>query len=74
MKAARKLKDFKGSIVEYYMTTDGPEPKQALKHKLDYDHYVNKQIKPIADNVLTFFNLNFEDLLKGSKQTKLFSY
>jgi len=73
--AARLLGDkFEGNIVEYYITTNGPEPKQLLKHKLDYDHYINKQIKPIADTVLVFFNLNFEELLKGSKQTKLFGY
>jgi len=73
--AARLLGDkFEGNIVEYYITTNGPEPKQLLKHKLDYDHYVNKQIKPIADTVLIFFNLNFDELLKGSKQTKLFGY
>ncbi|MEK6952796.1 MAG: DNA polymerase II, partial [Nanoarchaeota archaeon] len=73
--AARLLGDkFEGNLVEYYITTNGPEPKQLLKHKLDYDHYINKQIKPIADTVLVFFNLNFEELLKGSKQTKLFGY
>ena len=74
LKAARKLKDFKGGVVEYYITSDGPEPRQALKHKLDYDHYVEKQIKPIADMILIFFNLNFEELIAGSKQTKLFSF
>ncbi len=74
VKAVRKLDNFKGRLVEYYMTTDGPETKQALKHKLDYDHYISKQIKPIADAILTFFNLNFDDLIKGNKQTKLFSY
>ncbi len=73
--AARLLGDkFQGNIVEYYITTNGPEPKQLLKHKLDYDHYIGKQIKPIADTVLIFFNLNFEDILKGSKQAKLFGY
>lgn len=74
LKAAKKLKDFKGGIVEYYITSDGPEPKQALKHKLDYDHYINKQIKPIAETILIFFNINFEEIIKGSKQTKLFNY
>ncbi len=73
--AARQLGDkFQGNIVEYYITTAGPEPKQALKHKIDYGHYIEKQIKPIADMVLIFFDLNFDDLIKGSKQTKLFSY
>ena len=73
--AARLLgKDFHGRIVEYYITADGPEPKQLLKHKLDYDHYINKQIKPIAEMILTFFKVEFDDLIKGSKQTKLFNY
>ncbi len=72
LKAARKLKEFKGGLVEYYITTDGPEPIQNQKHKIDYEHYIKKQIKPIADSVLIFFNTTFEDLLEGSKQTKLF--
>ena len=74
VKAIRKLKDFKGKIVEYYVTTDGPETKQALNHKLDYDHYIEKQIKPITNMILIFFNLKFEELVTGSKQTKLFNY
>ncbi len=72
LKAARKLKEFKGGLVEYYITTDGPEPIQALKHKIDYEHYIKKQIKPIADSVLLFYNKTFEELLEGTKQTKLF--
>ncbi len=74
VKAARKLKKLDSNIIEYYLTTDGPEPIQALKHKIDYEHYVNKQIKPIADTVLSFFDTTFEDLLDGNKQTSLFSY
>lgn len=74
VKAARKLKKLDSNIIEYYLTTDGPEPIQALKHKIDYEHYVNKQIKPIADTVLSFFDTTFEDLLEGNKQTSLFSY
>ncbi len=74
VKAIRKLKNFNGRIVEYYLTTDGPETKQTLKHKLDYDHYIAKQIKPIAEMILVFFNLNFDDIVKGSKQVKLFDF
>jgi len=72
LKAARKMKDFKGGLVEYYITTDGPEPIQNHKHPIDYDHYVQKQIRPIADSILLFFDVKFDDLLEGSKQTKLF--
>ncbi|MFH1593059.1 MAG: DNA polymerase II [Candidatus Woesearchaeota archaeon] len=74
VKAARKLDKLESNVIEYFITTEGPEPKQKLKHELDYDHYIAKQIKPIAEMVLVFFNLNFEDLVKGSKQTKLFSF
>jgi len=73
VKAARKLDKLEGSIIEYYITEDGPEPVQKLKHKIDYDHYINKQIAPIANTILFFFNKKFEEIMKESKQTKLFS-
>ncbi|MBI4154471.1 DNA polymerase II [Candidatus Woesearchaeota archaeon] len=71
VKAARKLKQLDSNKIEYVLTEEGPEPIQNLKHKIDYQHYINKQIKPIADSVLTFFNKNFEEILKGSKQVFL---
>ena len=75
VKAARKLKKHQLSyIIEYYQTTDGPEPIQELHHKIDYEHYIDKQIKPIADTVLSFFNTTFEDIVAGTKQTSLFSF
>jgi DNA polymerase II len=74
VKAARKLKKLESSTIEYYMTTAGPEPIQLLKHDLDYEHYIEKQIKPIADTMLSFFNIAFEDLIKGSTQSTLFGY
>ncbi len=74
LKAARKLKKIDSSKIEYYITTDGPEPIQALKHKIDYEHYINKQIKPIAEAVLDFFDTNFDELIEGKKQTNLFEF
>ena len=72
VKAARKLPHLESSLIEYYITSDGPEPIQILKHKIDYEHYIEKQIKPIATQVLTLFKKDFEDVIKGSKQNKLF--
>ncbi|MEK6937175.1 MAG: DNA polymerase II [Nanoarchaeota archaeon] len=72
VKAARKLDKLESNIIEYYITEDGPEPIQKLKHKIDYEYYIKKQIKPIADSILVFFNKNFDDMTKESKQTKLF--
>ncbi len=74
VKAARKLKGFTTGIIEYIITIEGPEPIQNLKHKIDYEHYIQKQIKPIANTVLIFFNKKFEDIITESKQKKLFSF
>lgn len=72
VKAARKLPKLESNRIEYYITTDGPEPIQLIKHKIDYDHYIEKQIKPIANQVLILFDKDFDDIIKGSKQTTLF--
>ncbi len=74
VKAARKLGKLTSNIIAYVMTTEGPEPIQQIKHSLDYEHYIEKQIKPIADSVLSFYDTNFDDLLKNSKQTNLFGF
>jgi len=72
VKAARKLKTLSSNIIEYIITTDGPEPIQQIKHKIDYPHYIDKQIKPIANQILTLFDQDFDDLVEGSKQATLF--
>ncbi len=72
VKAARKLDKLDSNIIQYYITVDGPEPIQKLKHSLDYEHYIKKQIAPIANTILFFFDKNFEEIIKNSKQMKLF--
>jgi len=72
VKAARKLPSIESNIIEYYITLDGPEPIQRLKHKIDYEHYIEKQIKPIAEQILSLFDKDFEDLCQNTRQTKLF--
>jgi DNA polymerase-2 len=72
VKAARKLDFVESNIIEYFITVDGPEPIQKLKHKLDYEHYIDKQIKPIANQILGLFKKDFDDVLKGTKQKTLF--
>ena len=72
VKAARKLDKLEGNVIEYFITEDGPEPIQKLKHKLDYKHYIEKQIKPIANQVLSLFNKDFDDLFQAKGQAKLF--
>jgi len=56
--------------VSYVMTTSGPEPLEYHSSQLDYDHYIEKQIKPIADAVLPFIGYNFDVIT--SSQIELF--
>ncbi len=72
VKAARQLDYLDSNIIQYYITTEGPEPIQKLKHKIDYEHYIEKQIAPIANQVLSLLGKNFDDVMKNSKQKKLF--
>ncbi len=74
VKAAKKLGNLKSKQIRYIMTDEGPEPVQKLKHSIDYEHYINKQMKPIADSILHFFDTSFEDVLKGHKQQTLGSF
>ena len=74
VKAARKLERLDSNVIKYYITTEGPEPIQKWEHPLDYDHYIDKQIRPIADSVLSFYDTDLETLSKGSKQSELFDY
>jgi DNA polymerase, archaea type len=77
VKAARILEQngkLESSIIEYIITTEGPEPVSMQKNKIDYEHYIEKQVKPLADSVLIFFDQNFDDLISGSGQSSLFDY
>lgn len=72
IKAARKLIDGAGRIIEYVMTHNGPEPVDQLTAKPDYDHYVMHQLAPIADAVLRFFGTSFEAIVDPPRQLSLF--
>ncbi len=73
VRAARKLDHLDGKIVSYVMTTAGPEPVQKRSDApYDYDHYNEKQLAPVADMVLRFFDLDYRSLTKGGRQLSLF--
>ena len=45
--------------IAYVMTTQGPEPVEYRQSALDYEHYIDKQLRPVADAVLPFINRHF---------------
>ncbi|WP_028025664.1 DNA polymerase II [Enterovibrio calviensis] len=51
-----------GGWIEYVITLNGPEPLEALDSNYDYQHYVDKQLKPIADGILPFIGKSFDAL------------
>ena len=54
------------------MTTAGPEPAAEQVNPYDYEHYVNKQIRPIAEPVLDLFDLRFTKVIGDDAQLDLF--
>lgn len=59
----------KGSI-SYVITLDGPQAVEYLHSRLDYQHYIDKQLKPVADSILHFIGLSFDSLT--ARQLTLF--
>ncbi len=56
--------------ISYVMTVNGPEPIEYLSSQIDYDYYIERQLKPVADAVLPFIGLDFDSIV--SAQTSLF--
>lgn len=59
----------KRSSIEYVMTRRGPIPITLDHEDYDYNHYIDKQIKPIADTVLTIFNETFDEIIHGVQKS-----
>lgn len=52
-----------GDSVAYLMTVNGPEPEELLRSPIDYQHYVDKQLLPVADSILPFLGESFAKLV-----------
>jgi DNA polymerase-2 len=59
----RPLRYQNGGRISYVMTTNGPEPLEVIKSKIDYEHYLSKQLQPIADSILLPLNDSFAKLV-----------
>ena len=71
--AARKSTQSAGRLVSYVMTTAGPEPLDNVEHPLDREHYVDKQVRPVAEPVLETLGLDFEQVIGDSRQFDMYS-
>ena len=53
--------------VSYVMTPAGPEPINNHPSKFDYQHYIERQLKPIADDILVYQNKSFDSFIIGDQ-------
>jgi len=63
----RPLQYQNGGWISYVMTTAGPEPLETRRSAIDYDHYVTRQLQPVADAILPFMQDDFAALVTGQK-------
>lgn len=51
--------------IKYVMTLNGPEPVDYQQAPLDYDHYLTRQLQPVAEGILPFLEDDFATLMTG---------
>ncbi|HIP81822.1 MAG TPA: DNA polymerase II [Leucothrix mucor] len=66
VKAAKKMKNAysknQSRKIQYVMTLNGPEPIENITTTADYQHYVDKQLAPVADSILHFLGTSFDKI------------
>jgi len=66
----RALRYQRRGRIGYLITVNGPEAQEYLESPIDYQHYIDKQLKPIAEAILPLLGKDFTQLI--SDQLSLF--
>jgi DNA polymerase-2 len=75
VQAARKAGEHAGRIIQYLITRTGPEPVlpgRPLPTGIDYEHYIEKVLRPVADSILREVGGNFGEVLGEPQQLSMF--
>jgi len=70
--AARKSTEPLGRSIRYVMTKAGAEPLDNVQHAIDREHYVAKQVRPVAEPVLEALGLDFDQVIGDTHQLELY--
>ena len=54
----------RGAWIGYLITVAGPEPLETRRSAIDYDHYIQRQLRPVADAILPFVGDDFSALIE----------
>ena len=73
VKAAELLDpDARRGLIRYLITVAGPQPAGKLSAPIDYGHYVEKQLKPIASAFTEALGTDLQTLFGAERQLSLF--
>lgn len=70
VKAALKLNHqgpYRLKEISYVMTPSGPEPINHHPNIFDYGHYIEKQLRPVANDILITQNSSFDAFISGDQ-------
>ena len=59
-------------VIEYVITIEGPEPVERQENPPDYEHYIERQIRPVAEPVLRILQRDFDEIRRNQHQLELF--
>lgn len=51
--------------ISYVMTVNGPQAVEYQQAPIDYQHYIDKQLQPVADAILPLIGLDFEQIISA---------
>jgi DNA polymerase-2 len=60
----------RGDWIEYVISLQGAEPADHQQSPLDYQHYIDSQLAPVADGILYFLDASFAEIT--GRQINLF--
>jgi DNA polymerase II len=62
----------RSGLIRYLWTTDGPQPESRRAAPPDYEHYVQKQVRPIVEAIAPYIGLATDDMFAAGGQMALF--
>jgi DNA polymerase-2 len=70
--AARQLGQRAGRVVSYVVTSAGPRPAEEPGAPIDHEHYIDRQLRPVAEPILELLGLEFDRVIGDDRQQRLF--
>ena len=62
----------RSGTIRYVWTIEGPQPESRRTASFDYEHYVDKQVRPIVESMAPFIGLSTDSLFDAGGQLGLF--